>query len=144
MAFIEKNKIKTDDLYKIEYFSDKPLYLDNIIKLIEKYQTKEAELYECTCTTTDEKGKYLEMKYSDIDSIKQMRDLPNRNMQISAIYVDPETKEYKYDISSNLIRKTFEYKIDSNLKDKIKKEIELSQMQEENELPSNDLYQNRR
>ena len=131
MEFSEIREIKEPGYVGKQYYTDDPLDVDTIIQIISSYINEDAVLYECQCSTFNEEGRPRRYRFKKLDQLQRMHDFPNPSIGVHAIYIDPATNEYKFDISTAVNTNAIEYSVDDRLVKYVRDNMELDRMERE-------------
>ena len=131
MKIIDVKDIKESGYVGKQYFTDDPLDIDTIILILSSYENEQAVLYECQCSTFNEEGKSRRHRFKQMSQLKKMHDFPNPSIGVHAIYIDPVTDEYKFDITTAVNTNAIEYSVDDRLVEYVRNNMKLDRLERE-------------
>ena len=132
MKFKESGTIKKGMHGKI-YDTDQPLDVNTIISIIKSYENDETIIFECRCSTFTESGNTVDYNYRNTLSLEGMHNYKNPSINVRAIYVDPNSMEYKFTIVMAANTRGLNIFVNDDTPRYIKNTIELDRIEEEAE-----------
>lgn len=131
MDFKVKREYKSENLYEKAFECSQPLDIDSIITILKNYERENTKMYSCKCETFTESGNTVGREYSSIEELQGLYKLPNPSIQVTAIYIDKKTNQYKFDISTANNSNVIVYSISNRIAKSVSKRMELEAMLEE-------------
>ena len=129
MKFKETAEINKKGIRGKRYDTDKPLGIDDIIDIIKGYETEDARLFECRCSTFSESGNPMDRNYRSVEQLEAMHRLPNPSISVRAIYVDPKDMSYKFTLGMAANTRGFNYFINEDTEEYIRYTLELDALE---------------
>ena len=131
MDFINVQDISENGLIAKKYYTDGPIGIDDIIDILSSYVDDETTMYECKCRTFTEDGFTRIKVFTKIDELSNMYNFPNPSIGVRALFIDRNTGEYKFNITTAVNTNVIEYSISDRAKLYLKKCMELERMESE-------------
>lgn len=131
MDFINVQDISENGLIAKKYYTDGPIGIDEIISILFSYVDDETTMYECKCRTFTEDGFTRIHRFTTIDELSNMHNFPNPSIGVHALFIDRNTSEYKFNISTAVNTNVIEYSISDRARIYLKKRMELERMERE-------------
>ena len=88
-------------------------------------------MFACYCSTFTEEGLSWNPELQSIEELSKMKSFPNPSIQIRAVFINRNTEEYAYDVTTSVNTNVFTYQIDSKMKEYIRKQVEIRKMIED-------------
>lgn len=99
MIITEIDEIKERGKVGKNFNTDQPINVDSIIEILKKYESDTIKLFDCTCETFTESGNPVNRVYTDIRSLSDLYDFDSPSIQVTAVYIDSKTGDYKFTVS---------------------------------------------
>ena len=129
LEFLEYKDIEEPGYAGKQYYVDGPLDVDSVIQLIASCENEKAVLYECRCSTFTEEGSTRRHRFTKVDQLQELHDFPNPSIHVHAIYVDPNTIEYRFDLSTAVNTRIVEFSVDDRVNAYVKSNMEQDRME---------------
>ena len=113
------------------YETDDSFTVDRIIELLKIYESDTIKMFACYCSTFTEEGLSWNPELQSIEELSKMKSFPNPSIQIRAVFINRNTEEYAYDVTTSVNTNVFTYQIDSKMKEYIRKQVEIRKMIED-------------
>lgn len=131
MQFKEIRRINQQGLQNVTYKSDGPLNPDRIIQILKNNQKGKYILYYCKTSSYTSSGNTQNNEFRTIQEITQVKAFTNPNIHFHAIYIDRNTNQYAFSISTDTGANIVDYTIDDKMVDVVAKKMERDKMIEE-------------
>ena len=141
MEFKESGTINKKGMHGKIYDTDQPLDVNTIISIIKSYENDDTKLFECRCSTFTESGNTVDYNYRNTISLEGMHNYKNPSINVRAIYVNPNSMEYKFTIAMAANTRGLNIFVNDDTPRYIKNTIELDRIEEEAEKKRNESQQ---
>lgn len=128
MNFKEKRSFNENGVQGRVYETDDSFTADRLINLLTQLETDRAKLFVCYCNTFNDDGRTWNPRLYSTEELSQIRSFPNSSLSVRAVYINRETEEYEFEVSTAINSNTFTYKYDQSKKDEVKNDVELRKM----------------
>ena len=111
-GYCEKNEGENENFKIIDYVTNESITPFNIGELAQKFENDFVEFNFCKILGFSEMGHVMSRVYYDIDSLDEIADLPNPDINFTLNYVDKKTKEYSFALHTHTNTKEINCVID--------------------------------